>query len=182
MKAAVYIRVSTKDQDYNNQKPAILSFARSKNINIIAEYAEEKSAWKDGHQKELSRLLEDCALGLYDVVLVWSLDRLTREGPSKILALVKRFKDYNVKIISIQESWTEAPGELGDLLFAIIGWVAEQESKRRSERTKAGIAKKKAGGHIPGRKPGSKDKKKRKTEGYKLRQARERIARSEGGL
>ena len=61
-----------------------------------------------------------------------------------------------------QESWTEAPGELGELLFAIAGWVAKMESQRRSERTKAGLAKLKSQGKTLGRPPGSQDKKERK--------------------
>ncbi len=40
---------------------------------------------------------------------------------------------------SCQEPWTEAGGELLDLLLAIAGWVARMESNRRSERTKAGL-------------------------------------------
>ena len=44
-------------------------------------------------------------------------------------------------MLSYQESWTEAPGELGELLFAIAGWVARMESQRKSERTKAGLAR-----------------------------------------
>lgn len=182
MNTAIYIRVSTSEQSYSNQKPAIEAFAASRDLTIVAEYAEAESAWKSGHQKELARLIKDCKAGKFDVVLVWSLDRLTRKGPGEILALVKRFREYNVRLLSIQESWTEAPGELGDLLFAIIGWVAEMESKRRSERTKAGLARKKAGGDKIGRKPGSKDRKKRNGEGYKLRQARDRLARAEERL
>ncbi|MFC1956164.1 recombinase family protein, partial [Chloroflexota bacterium] len=59
-----------------------------------------------------------------------------------------------------QESWTEAPGELGELLYALSGWVARMESERRSERTKAGLARLVARGKRLGRPPGSKDKKK----------------------
>ena len=43
--------------------------------------------------------------------------------------------------MSLQESWTEAPGELQEVLLALAGWVARMESQRRSERTKAGLAR-----------------------------------------
>ncbi len=65
-------------------------------------------------------------------------------------------------MLSYQESWTEAPGELAELLYALTGWVARMESQRRSERTKAGLARVKAQGKRLGRPSGSKDKRKRR--------------------
>jgi len=65
-------------------------------------------------------------------------------------------------VLSSQESWTEAPGELAELLYALTGWVARMESQRRSERTRAGLARVKAQGKRLGRPPGSKDKRKRR--------------------
>ena len=73
------------------------------------------------------------------MLLVWALDRLSREGAAAILNLIDAFKVYGVRVISYQEAWTEAPGQIGEILYAITGWVARMESQRRSERTKAGI-------------------------------------------
>ena len=95
-------------------------------------------------------------------MLVWALDRLSREGALAILSLIEKLSACGVKVLSYQESWTEAPGELGDLLFALTGWVARMESQRRSERTKAGLARVKAQGKKLGRPKGTKDKRKRK--------------------
>ncbi len=79
-------------------------------------------------------------------MLVRALDRLNREGALAILSLVHRLSTYGVKVLSYQESWTEAPGEVAELLYALTGWVARMESQRRSERTKAGLARVKARG------------------------------------
>jgi len=125
-------------------------------------YQESESAWKNGHQRELSHLLDDAAKRLFQAVIVWALDRLSREGPLAILTLVSRLKNCGVKVISYQESWTEALGELGELLYALAGWVARMESQRRSERTRAGLARVVAQGKKLGRPKGSKDKRKRK--------------------
>ncbi len=94
--------------------------------------------------------------------MVWALDRLSREGALAILSLVNRLSSYGVKVLSYQESWTEAPGELAELLYALTGWVARMESQRRSERTKAGLARVKAQGRKLGRPRGSRDKMKRR--------------------
>ncbi len=63
-------------------------------------------------------------------------------------------------------------------MLAIVAWVAKFESTRRSERIKAGQARKKAqGGHI-GRQVGAKDKHKRSNAGYVERARRERAEKA----
>jgi len=62
------------------------------------------------------------------VVLIWALDRLSREGALAILSLVHTLQTCGVRIISYQEPWTEAPGEIGDLLYSLVAWVAQMES------------------------------------------------------
>jgi len=171
MKAALYLRVSTTEQNVDNQLPALEAYAKSRDWEVAATYSENESAWKAGHQKELARLVADCRNGRHkvDIVLVWALDRLSREGAAAILNLVDTFKVYGVKVVSLQESWTEAPGAIGEILYAIAGWVAKMESERRSERTKAGLARALANGKKLGRPVGKKDKGKRKRTGYLLR-------------
>jgi len=161
-RAAIYCRVSTNDQNPENQRMVLTEWVKQRGFEVVAVYEEEESAWKAGHQRELARLLDDARRRKFDAVLVWALDRLSREGPLAILTLVNRLKSHGVKIFSYQESWTEAPGELGELLYAIAGWVARIESQRRSERTKAGLARVVAQGKRLGRPPGSKDRRKRK--------------------
>jgi putative DNA-invertase from lambdoid prophage Rac len=138
-KAVIYSRVSTGEQHSENQLPELKETIARREHELTAVYEESESAWKAGHQHELARLVDDARRGRVDLLYVWALDRLSREGPLAILSLIHTLKLYGVKVISLKESWTEAPGELGELLYAIAGWVAQQESKRRSERTKAGM-------------------------------------------
>ena len=161
MRVCIYSRVSTGEQDTMNQSVVLADWAEKRGFNVVRVYEEAESAWKAGHQRELSNLLADARKRKFQVVLVWALDRLSREGALAILSLVQRLSTYGVKILSYQESWTEAPGELAELLYALTGWVARMESQRRSERTKAGLAKVKAQGKRLGRPPGSKDRRKR---------------------
>lgn len=172
-KVAIYLRVSTSEQTVKNQLPALERWITDRGHELIEVYSESESAWKSGHQRELSRLLNDLRSGRrkVDICLVWALDKLSREGVAAILNLVDRFKRCGVKVVSLQESWTEAPGDMADLLYAITGWVANFEGKRRSERTKAGLVRAVAEGKKLGRPKGRKDKRKRKTTGYLLRYA-----------
>lgn len=171
-KAAIYLRVSTSEQDATNQLPALETMARGRGLEVVKVYSEAETAWRSGHQAELARLIEDARQGKFQVVLVWALDRLSREGPAAMLEMVSRFKGYGVRVISNQEGWTEAPGAMGELLYAITAWVASEESKRRSERTRAGLARARANGKCLGRPFGSKDKGKRSRRGYLLRYAK----------
>jgi len=162
MRASIYVRVSTNEQDVSNQLSVLRGWAKQRGFEVVSIYQEAESAWRSGHQKELARLKDDARRRKFDVLLVWALDRLSREGALAILTLVNRLKLCGVKVISYQESWTEAPGEFGELLYALTGWVARMESQRRSERTKAGLARVVAQGRKLGRPKGSKDKRKRK--------------------
>ena len=161
-RAVTYSRASSEGQTTANQVDVLSDWATQREFILVGVYQEKESAWRGGHQRELARLLDVARRRKFDTVLVWALDRLSREGPLAILTLVNRLKICGVKVISYQESWTEAPGELGELLYALTGWVARMESQRRSERTKAGLARLVAQGKKLGRPPGSKDRKKRR--------------------
>jgi putative DNA-invertase from lambdoid prophage Rac len=173
MKVACYLRVSTSRQDASNQLPAVKAWCESRGHELAAIYQENEWAWRIGHQRDLSRLLGGLRSGRrrHDLLLVWSLDRLTSAGIAAILTLVDTFKSYGCQVISIQESWTEQAGPTADPLYSITGWVAEFESKRRSERVKAGQARAMKEGRRLGRPAGSKDRRPRRTTGYHLRYA-----------
>ncbi len=162
MKICIYSRVSTSKQDTENQSAVLTDWANRRGYEVVRIYEEQESAWKTGHQRELANLVADARRGKFQAVFVWALDRLSREGALAILSLVHKLSSHGVKVLSYQESWTEAPGELAEVLYALTGWVARMESQRRSERTKAGLARVKAHGKRLGRPPGSKDRRKRK--------------------
>ena len=106
------------------------------------------------------------------VVICWAIDRLTRQGISETLQAVHRITDADGTLISLQEPWVETSGELRDLLLSLVGWVANFESKRRSERIKSGLARRKAAGLPVGRVTGAKDRKPRKVSGYYIQHGR----------
>jgi len=166
-RAIIYARVSGEEQDPQNQIMVLTEWSRQR-FEVVHVYQEQESAWRDGHQLELAKVIKAARAGQFKVVLVWSLDRLSRGGSRAILTLVHRLATYGVRVISYQELWTEAPGELGELLYSISGWVAQMESQRISERTKAGLQRALAEGKTLGRPHGSKDKRKRKKRSVRL--------------
>jgi len=177
MGVALYLRTSTNDQHPENQLPALERYCYDRGYTIKGIYIEQESAWRAGHQRELARLLSDLRSGKskYDILLCWALDRLTRQGAASILNLLDTLKAYGCRVVSLQEPWTELPGELGEVLYAIAGWVSRMESQRRSERTKAGMARARAEGKPIGKR--GKDNGKRKKTGYLLRYATKEVER-----
>lgn len=173
MKAVIYARVSTDSQDTENQVPVLEGWSQQLRMGFYGEtqeplelvqvYEESESAWKAGHQVELKRLFQDAARGKFKVLIVWALDRLTREGPAEQFRIMSALNRYGVLVWSYQETWTLTPTrEENDLLLSIAAYMAQSSSKRNSERTKAGIARVRADGKPWGRPPGSGDKAKRK--------------------
>ena len=136
------------EQDTKNQSMVLVDWATKRGYEVFKVYTEEESAWRNGHQRELANLIADARRRKFQAVLVWALDRLSREGVLAILSLVNKLSLCGVKVLSCQESWTEAPGELAELLYALTGWVARMESQQRSERTKAGLARVKAQANV----------------------------------
>ncbi len=174
---AIWCRVSKTEQETANQEAELRGWAACKGLEITREYVFEVSASNGNalHKETLNRAMADARLGHFDVLLVWALDRLTREGVEATLSLLRRFAGHGVAVWSRQESWTEtADPRMAELLASLYGWMAAEESRRRSERTKAGLARRKNEGKPVGRQPGAKDKTPRRRSGYIARWESER--------
>jgi len=92
-----------------------------------------------------------------------------------MLSVMRQFSERGVAVWSLRESWTETSDpHVRELISGIMAWVARMESQRRSERTKAGLARRRAEGLPPGRQPGAVDKAPRRRSGYYERWERER--------
>lgn len=170
---AIWLRVSTTDQSADNQLPELRALAAHRGWRVGTVYYIKDSAWQDkpGAAGEYDRIraemLRDAHAGKFTHLLVWSLDRLTRRGIEDAFALIRQLRDSGVQLVSAQDSWlsTTDPFAL-EIMTAIFASVARFESARRSERVKAGLARRKAAGLPIGGKPGRKDKQPRRRSGY----------------
>lgn len=174
MKVAIYVRVSTEDQTTENQIRELQQWAERRGWQVVGIYRENETAWKAGHQREWAKLKEDARMRNFDAVIVWALDRVTRQGVSYLFQQIQALKKFDVDLISMQEAWLESISEMAEVFTALIGFIASYESKRRSERTKAGMDRARAAGKHVGRPRGKKDSKKRERIGYQVRGAKER--------
>ena len=174
MKVAIYARVSTEDQTTENQIRELEEWTKRRGWEVLTIYRENETAWKAGHQKEWAKLKVDARMRNFDAVVVWALDRVTRQGVSYLFQQIQSLHQYDVKLISMKESWTEIPGDFIEIYFALAAFIASYESRRRSERTKAGMERAKSQGVHVGRPKGKKDKVPRERIGYQVRGAKDR--------
>jgi DNA invertase Pin-like site-specific DNA recombinase len=151
MRAAIYARVSTKDkgQDVENQLVQLRRYALAQRWQVV-EYVDQETG-KHSDRAAFRGMFEAAARREIDVVLVWALDRLTREGVFETFSHIRRLTSHGVAFESLTEAHFRTTGPAGELMLAIAAWIAKQERIRISERTKAGLARAKAAGRNGGR-------------------------------
>lgn len=150
MKIALYLRVSTDKQETENQAAQLREFAAKQGWQIAREFTDYESGSK-ADRAQFRQMFEDASRRKFDLVLFWALDRLSREGVLETLQHLNRLTSYGVGFRSYTEQFFDSCGVFKDAIIAIMATLAKQERVKRSERTKAGLARVKAAGKALGR-------------------------------
>jgi DNA invertase Pin-like site-specific DNA recombinase len=147
-RVALYARVSTKDgrQDTENQLIALREYCQRQGWQVTGEYVDHETGGTS-KRPQFQRMFADARARKFDLVLFWSLDRLSREGVSATLGHLERLTSYGVGWRSHTEEYLDSTGIFRDAVIAILAVIAKQERIRRSERAKAAIAKLRRQGH-----------------------------------
>lgn len=147
MRVAIYGRVSTRDkgQDVENQLAQLREFSAKQGWEIIAEYTDNESGSKSD-RPQFQAMLKAASQRKFDLLLFWSLDRLSREGVLPTLQYLNQLTTYGVNYRSFTEQYFDSCGVFRDAVISILATVAKQERIRISERVRAGIARRKAQG------------------------------------
>jgi DNA invertase Pin-like site-specific DNA recombinase len=141
-RVALYARVSTKDsrQDTENQLIALREYCQKQGWEIAREYVDHETGGTS-KRPHFQRMFGDARARKFDLVLFWSLDRLSREGVSATLGHLERLTSFGVGWRSHTEEYLDSCGIFRDAVLAILAVIAKQERIRRSERAAAAIAK-----------------------------------------
>src|SRR5437016_11047500 len=152
MKTAIYARVSTKDKGKatENQLVQLREFAAKQDWQITREYVDRDTGSKSDRE-EFQAMFADGSRRKFDLLLFWSLDRLSREAVLETLQHLNRLTSYGVGYRSFTEQYFDSCGMFKDAVISILATIAKQERVRLSERTKAGIQRAKLQGRIGGR-------------------------------
>lgn len=138
MRAAIYARVSTESQHTDNQVFELREWARALAYDVVAEYVDVQSGAGDD-RPGLQQLLADARRRRFELVLFWSLDRLSRGGIARTLSLLRQLADRGVKFRSLRQDCIDSAGPFGELLIAVFAALGDIERRQHAERTRAGI-------------------------------------------
>ena len=148
MKAAIYVRTSTKEQHPENQINPCKEFALNRGYEIEGIYIEKLSGYKDITRPEYDKLKAKAHKGEINAVIVWAFDRWVRNRDT-LIDDITILRSYGCKLHTVKDAWLEAiniEGPLGktiqDFLLGMLGSIAQMESQRKSERIKLAVRKK----------------------------------------
>ena len=145
---ALYARVSTLDQDCNLQLADLRRYAQQR----FARYYECVDVGVSGAQRkrpQVDALMTAAGQRLFDVVLVWKFDRFARSLKHLIDSL-EESRALGIDFISFTEG-IDTTTPAGQLLFHVVGAVAQFERDLIVERVRAGMALARARGKQIGR-------------------------------
>ena len=163
MKTALYLRVSskprkspkpdkhiTREQTVENQRAKLREFAKAVDWDVVAEFQDQDSGAKNS-RPGFKQLMDAASRHEFDVVLVWSLDRFTREGIGPTLQYLAKLAAYRVAFRSYSEPFLDTTSQFGDLVTSIFAFFASFERKRIGERVRAAHDRARAEGKHIGR-------------------------------
>lgn len=148
-RAALYVRVSTVDQHPENQLHQLRQYASYRGLQIVEEYTDHGFSGARARRPELDRMMEDARRHRFDVVLVWSCDRLAR-STKHLLQTVDELSGFGIQFFSQREA-IDTEGPLGRAIMVIVSAMAELERSILSERVKIGMARSRMEGRQIGR-------------------------------
>ena len=150
-RAALYLRVSTVDQNPESQGIELRQFAKQRGYEIVHEYVDHGVSGTKVRRPALDQLLKDANRHKFDAVLVWSSDRLAR-STKHFLQVLDDLNEHGIQFLSQREA-IDTDGPLGRAIVVIISAIAELERSLIVERVRAGMRRAKLEGRRIGRTP-----------------------------
>ena len=148
MKAAIYARVSTLDQEPENQLAELRRYVEARGW-TAQEYVDRGVSGAKDRRPALDVLIQDARRRRFDVLICWRLDRLGRNLRHLIL-LLDELQAVGVAFVSLAEG-IDATTPAGRLQLHVLGAIAEFERARIAERITAGLARARRNGRRLGR-------------------------------
>ena len=138
MKAVIYARFSSdrqREESIEGQLRECKEYAERNGITVLGSYVDRALSAKTDNRPDFQRMIKDSAKGLFDVVLVWKLDRFARNryDSAHYKSILKK---NGVKVVSAKEAIAE--DSTGILLESLLEGYAEFYSVELSEKIHRG--------------------------------------------
>ena len=152
IRAAIYTRVSTKDETAEAQLQKLQQYAHQRSFTLhrdYVDYVSDGSKKRKSENKAYQELLVDASKGLINCVIVWNYDSFAR-SLSMLIEGLEQFNKLGVNFISYTQD-IDTTTATGQLFYNVIGSLSEFDNKVSSKSVKAGLANARANGVRLGR-------------------------------
>ena len=150
-KVAIYARVSTDKQTCDNQLIELRAVAERCGYTIVQEFVDSGISGAKGraNRPALDAMMKAANQRKFDMILVWSIDRLGR-SLQNLIELLNDLQSMRVDLMFLQQGMDTSTSS-GRMMFGIFSALAEFERNLIRERVAAGIFRAKARGVKMGR-------------------------------
>jgi DNA invertase Pin-like site-specific DNA recombinase len=148
VKCAIYARVSTHEQEPENQLQELRRYAAARGWDPV-EYIDRGVSGSKDRRPALDRLVADARRRRFDALIVWRLDRLGR-NLKHLVTLLEDVQAVGIAFVSLGEG-IDCTTAAGRLQLHVLAALAEFERARIAERVRAGLARVRASGRRLGR-------------------------------
>jgi len=153
MKAAIYCRVSTEDQEregtsLQSQMEACTKLAHEHGYEVSDQYTlREVYSGLTLNRPDLAKLRSWLNTKEINAIIIYSGDRFSRDGYD-FLTLIRDCQEAGVELLCVTEPIEH--GQVGELLSYVRGWASRMEADKIKERTQRGLRERAKGGRLPG--------------------------------
>lgn len=159
---AIYVRVSTEKQTYDQQLEPCINFAKFKGFNEYQIYKEIESSGKE--RPVFREMLRNAREGQHNAIIVFKIDRAWRSTREFVMDF-DNLQNRGINVFSVTEG-LDPSTIMGKGMMTMIVVFAEIEKANISKNTKDRLQALKNMGKKLGRPKGSKDYEKRNTKNY----------------
>lgn len=141
-KVAIYVRVSTTNQaeegySIEEQKDKLSSYCNIKDWSVYKIYTDGGFSGSNTERPALEQLIRDAKKKLFDTVLVYKLDRLSRSQKDTLYLIEDVFIKNGIEFLSLQENFdTSTP--FGKAMIGLLSVFAQLEREQIKERMQLG--------------------------------------------
>ena len=154
MTAVIYARYSSdnqREESIEGQIRECTAYAEKNGITVIKHYIDRALSAKTDNRPEFQQMIKDSEKRLFDIVLVWKLDRFARNRYDSAHYEYQLERNH-VKLVSATEPISEGPA--GIMVKSMLTGMAEYYSAELSEKVVRGMTEnvlkgKYNGGTIP---------------------------------
>lgn len=137
MKAALYARVSTNDQQsIPAQLDLMREYCQQRGWQIVEEF-QEKESGKNDNRPERAKVMKLAAARKINTVVVWKLNRWGRSSVD-LLTTIKELTARDVSFVSLSE-YLDLSTPVGRMVAGILSIIAEFEREIINENVRMGI-------------------------------------------